>query len=245
MWLEVAGIHKAFGPEAVLTGVTFQLPQNEVLSILGRSGSGKTTLLRIMAGLEVADAGQISVAGARVDQWAPQQRNMVYLYQEALLFPHLNVFENVAFGLRLRQENSEDLKRKVTALLDELGLADQAGKMPEQLSGGQRQRVAFGRALIIEPRVMLLDEPFGALDTQTRGQMQELFRRIAREHRITALFVTHDLKEALLMGDAWGVLEEGRLVTYPNRAAFIADRSTGVQDEIRFWEELGHPGDAG
>lgn len=244
MWLEVAGIYKAFGPEAVLSGVTFQLPQNQVLSILGRSGSGKTTLLRIMAGLETADAGQIRVGGEEVGQWAPQQRNMVYLYQEALLFPHLNVFENVAFGLRLRGESRERIQEKVTRLLAELGLSDQAGKMPDQLSGGQRQRVAFGRALVIEPRVLLLDEPFGALDSQTRGQMQALFRRIAGEHRITALFVTHDLKEALIIGDAWGVLQQGQLVTYPDRAAFIADGNTGVRDEIHFWEALGRQGDA-
>jgi putrescine transport system ATP-binding protein len=211
--------------------------ERSILSILGKSGSGKTTLLKIIAGLETADHGIITLQKEIVNDVPPHRRNFVYLYQEPLLFPHLNVFENVAFGLRLRKENENIIQQKVLNMLDELELSDQAMKMPTQLSGGQRQRVAFGRALIINPKVLLLDEPFGALDTETRQTMQQLLQKIIAEHPITTLFVTHDLKEAIIMGDRIGVMESGNLKIYNSKKEFVDDNEK-VKGEISFWGNL-------
>lgn len=239
MFLEAIDIKKTYGPEAVLRELSFQLAEHEMLSILGRSGSGKTTLLKILAGLETPDGGRVLLRGQDMGPVPPNRRNMVYLYQEPLLFPHLDVFENVAFGLRLRKLPAADVRKRVMEMLDNLELPEQARKMPHQLSGGQKQRVAFGRALIINPRVLLLDEPFGALDSETRASMQELLKRIAETFAITALFVTHSLKEALIMGDRIGLMQEGRLKVYDSKKDFIADADTGVQEELAFWRGIG------
>jgi ABC-type Fe3+/spermidine/putrescine transport system ATPase subunit len=236
--LNIKNINKKYKGEAVLQDLSFTLKAHEMLSILGRSGSGKTTLLKVLAGLETADRGQLLLDGQDLSPVPANQRGIVYLYQEALLFPHLNVFENIAFGLRLRHRPETEIKKKVKALLQRLELPEQARKMPEQLSGGQRQRVAFGRALIIEPRVLLLDEPFGALDTETRRSMQQLLKRVAKDLGLTAIFVTHDLKEAMLMGDRLGMMQGGQLKIYGSRAEFIADESTGAREEARFWTDL-------
>jgi ABC-type sulfate/molybdate transport systems ATPase subunit len=207
--------------------------------VVGRSGSGKTTLLRIIAGLEREDAGEVRLEGVRLDGTAPERRGVVYLSQEPLLFPHLDVHENIAFGLRLRRIPEPEIRTRVEAMMEELGLAGMSRRRPESLSGGQRQRATFGRALIVGPRLMLLDEPFGALDQDTRVAMQELFRRVVVHHRITSLFVTHDLKEAIAVGDAFAHLREGSLAAYPDRAAFIDDPGTGALAEIRYWKALG------
>jgi len=236
--LIVKELSKKYGSEKVLHSLDLELASGQVLSILGRSGSGKTTLLKIIAGLDTADAGDIFLNQKHINELAPQHRNILYLYQEALLFPHLNVAENLAFGLRLRKTPAAVCTQKVTQMLEELGLSEQAHKMPEALSGGQRQRVAFGRALIVQPQVVLLDEPFGALDAQTRQQMQALFKKLAQAHQITAIFVTHDLKEALLMGDHLATLDQGQLKVYPSKAAFIEDAETGVKAELAFWESI-------
>lgn len=238
MFLQLKNISKSYGAERVLENLSLELESHRMLSILGRSGSGKTTLLKIIAGLESADSGTVWLDGEALDPIPAHKRNVVYLYQEALLFPHLNVLENVAFGLRLRKAPSQLVKEQADRLLEELDLTDHARKMPDQLSGGQRQRVAFGRALLIQPRLLLLDEPFGALDTETREHMQTLLKRVSREHGITALFVTHDLKEAIRMGDAYGWMQGGRLKTYPDLAGFLKDGQTGIQDEIDFWASL-------
>lgn len=238
MLLEVAQLQKSFGQEHVLRDISFSLEAGHTLAVLGKSGSGKTTLLKILAGLEQPDTGAVLLHGQAVNDWPPQRRNMVYLYQEPLLFPHLDVFENIAFGLRLRRLPQEEITAKTTLLVQELGIKDQIHKMPHQLSGGQKQRVAFGRALNIQPEIILLDEPFGALDPVTRTQMQDLYRNLAKRHRISALLVTHDLKEALLMGDRWAVIQEGVLRVYPDRKHFALDQSTGVLEELSFWEKL-------
>ncbi|MCB0555567.1 MAG: ABC transporter ATP-binding protein [Phaeodactylibacter sp.] len=239
MLLQAIDIKKDFGQEEVLRSARLELQAGEMLSILGRSGSGKTTLLKILAGLESPDSGQVLLEGRDITRLAPNERNIVYLYQEPLLFPHLDVFENVAFGLRLRRLPGEEVSDRVQRLLESLELPEQADKMPHQLSGGQRQRVAFGRALAVQPKVLLLDEPFGALDTETRASMQELLQHIARKFDITALFVTHDLKEAILMGSRIGLMQEGELKVYENKQAFIGDTTTGVQQELDFWRGLG------
>ena len=238
MFLEAKNINKGFGAEKVLDDLSLQLAEHEMLSILGRSGSGKTTLLKILAGLESPDKGMVLLQGQDMGPLPPNRRNIVYLYQEPLLFPHLNVFENIAFGLRLRKAPEGAVQKRVAEMLANLELPEQARKMPHQLSGGQRQRVAFGRALIINPKVLLLDEPFGALDAETRASMQQLLKRIAKAFAITALFVTHGLKEALIMGDRIGLMQQGKLKVYDSKKAFIEDVETGVQAEMDFWREI-------
>ncbi len=245
--LEIKNIQKSFGSTPVLNGISFSLAERQTLAILGRSGCGKTTLLKIIAGLvdptpcpspvgrEIA---QVILQNQDITTQTPQQRGIVYLYQEALLFPHLNVFENVAFGLRLRKLPKADIQQRTTHLLAALGLADHTQKMPTELSGGQKQRVAFGRALIVQPKLLLLDEPFGALDVETRSTMQILFKRIAAEQNIASIFVTHDLKEAILMGDQLGYMENGDLHIFNNLKEFAADPRTGMQAETEFWKNF-------
>lgn len=238
MMLVVKNIFKSYQNKVILDKVNLRLPQNQLLSILGKSGSGKTTLLKILAGLEQADQGQVLVAGQSVDHLPAHQRKIVYLYQESLLFPHLNVFDNVAFGLRLQKKSKTLVTQKTNELLDALGLADQAHKMPYQISGGQRQRVSFGRALIIEPRLLLLDEPFGSLDPDTREQMQQLLKTMIVQYQITGLFVTHDIKEAMLMGNQIALMKNGHLRTFRSMNEFIEDSQTGAKAEIEFWKKF-------
>ena len=236
--LRVAGLSKQFGGQPVLRDVAFGLAEGEVLAVLGRSGCGKTTLLKILAGLEAPDTGTVLSRGENLLPVPPNERQMVYLYQEPLLFPHLSVFENVAFGLRIRRVSQAETARQVTELLAELDLAAHAQKAPHQLSGGQRQRVSFGRALIIRPRLLLLDEPFGNLDAQTRADMQQLFLRVSRQHQITSLFVTHDSREALTVGTRFAYLERGELTSFAAVADFIRDPRTTIAAELSFWENV-------
>ncbi len=237
-FLTVRGLSKAFGGERVLDTLDLDLARSQTLAVLGRSGCGKTTLLKILAGLCAADAGRVHLGGRDLDGLPPQARGVVYLYQEPLLFPHLDVFENVAFGLRLRRTPAAALRGRVEEMLAALELETHARKQTTQLSGGQRQRVAFGRALIINPTLLLLDEPFGNLDVEIRGQMQRFFQGVARRFAITSLFVTHDLKEALLMGDRLALLRAGRLTAYASREAFVNDPETGAAAERDFWAGL-------
>ena len=237
-FLDVRDLSKAFGTEVVLDRVSFTLAERQTLSVLGRSGCGKTTLLKLLAGLHEPDGGVILRRGADITRVPVEKRDVVYLYQEPLLFPHLSVFENLAFGLRLRKAPEEGIERDVAHMLLSLDLVDQRDKAPPQLSGGQKQRVSFGRALIVNPSLLLLDEPFSSLDAETRAQMQALFKKVAAEYAITAIFVTHDLKEALLMGDALCTIGAGRLKAYSSKQAFIADPDSGVMTEVDFWESL-------
>jgi putrescine transport system ATP-binding protein len=239
-FLAVAHLSKQFGAQPVLRNVSFALAQGEVLAVLGRSGCGKTTLLKILAGLAEPDQGTLLLQGQDLSPLPPNERQMVYLYQEPLLFPHLTVFENVAFGLRIRKVAKAEINRQVSELLDELDLREHATKAPNQLSGGQRQRVSFGRALIIRPRLLLLDEPFGNLDAQTRADMQQLFLRVSQQHRITSLFVTHDSREALTVGTRFGYLDQGQLTSFASVAEFVQDARTAIRSELAFWESIHH-----
>ena len=238
MYLRVENISKNYGSRNVLQQISVQVKANTTISILGKSGCGKSTLLKIIAGIEKEDNGQIFLNETNITSQKPNERNIVYLFQEALLFPHLNVFENIAFGLRIRKEDANIINQKVNNLLQQLGIDKEATKMPHEISGGQKQRVAFGRALIINPPLLLLDEPFSSLDVETRANMQQLYKSIAELYNITALFVTHDLKEALIMGDSIGYMENGSLQIYENRQDFITDLKTGVANEINFWNNL-------
>lgn len=236
--LNIQDVSKSFGKEQILSAIHLSLERNSVLSLLGSSGSGKTTLLKIIAGLETQDSGAIYLNNEEVSAIKPQHRKSIYLYQEALLFPHLNVFENIAFGLRLRKTPEAEIKQKVTEMLSLLGMEKHATKMSHQLSGGQRQRVSFGRAMVIEPSLLLLDEPFGALDSVTREKMQVLFKELAKQMQISALFVTHDLKEAIVMGDSIGKITQGKLTQYSDLKSFYNDKDSGIKKEVEFWKQF-------
>jgi sulfate transport system ATP-binding protein len=215
--ITVENISKSYGAFAALRNVSLEIPDGQLTALLGPSGSGKTTLLRIIAGLERPDAGsglirfqEEDVAGRRV-----QERGVGFVFQHYALFRHLNVFENVAFGLRVKPRRirppREAIDRKVHDLLKLVQLDGMAHRYPHQLSGGQRQRVALARALAVEPRVLLLDEPFGALDAQVRKQLRAWLRRLHEEIHVTSVFVTHDQDEALEVADRVVVMNEGRI----------------------------------
>ena len=238
MFLQVKNISKQFGSDEVVKQLSFTLEANKTMSILGQSGCGKTTMLKIIAGLLEANSGEIVLDKKEISQESSKSREAVYLYQEDLLFPHLTVFENIAFGLRLKKLAKAIVEEKVMAMIKSLELSGKENKFPDQLSGGQRQRVSFGRAIIINPKLLLLDEPFGSLDVSTRERMQLLFKKLASEFEITSLFVTHDLKEALLIGDEIGLMQTGILKVYADKTDFINDPKTGVKHEMAFWEEM-------
>ncbi|MFC4262890.1 ABC transporter ATP-binding protein [Ferruginibacter yonginensis] len=238
MFLTLQNIQHQYNNEPVLQHVNLQLQANTTLGILGKSGCGKTTLLKIIAGIIPIQVGEIILQNNNINTTPPHLRNIVYMSQEALLFPHLNVFENIAFGLRIRKENNTQVQQKVTALLTQLSLAAHAQKMPHQLSGGQKQRVNFGRALIINPPLLLLDEPFGNLDTHTRAEMQLLFKEITSNYNMASIFVTHDVKEALLVANDIGYMNNGHLKIYANQQAFIDDDITGAKNEMAFWKNV-------
>lgn len=235
-YLVTQHLHKKFEGNSVLNDLSFQLEQHQTLAILGKSGCGKTSLLKIIAGLLEADSGDIFLAEKNISTLSPQLRSAVYLYQEPLLFPHLNVFENIAFGLKIRQLDKKIIEKEVKEMLAALELEGFEKRMSEQLSGGQKQRIAFARALIIKPKLLLLDEPFGALDSETRAVMQTFFKKISSEHKITSIFVTHDLKEALQVGNTFALMDKGNLYCYDDKNDFIKDEKTGVQNEIEFWK---------
>jgi ABC-type Fe3+/spermidine/putrescine transport system ATPase subunit len=236
--IEIQKLRKSFDSEQVLKDLGFSHPGQKTLSILGESGSGKSTLLKIIAGLEEADAGDVLVDGHSITHLKPKDRGAVYLYQEPLLFPHLTVEENISFGLKFRNRAADTLQQDTQRMIQQLRLTGQETKYPHQLSGGQKQRVAFGRAFIIHPKILLLDEPFASLDPGTRKEIQLLFKEIAEKEKITSLFVTHDLKEALMTGDRFGMMVHGRLTVYENRDDFIEDSKTGIKQEIEFWKNL-------
>jgi ABC-type Fe3+/spermidine/putrescine transport system ATPase subunit len=236
--IRVSRVAVTFGQTSVLRDVTMDVHRGETLVVLGDSGCGKTTLLKVIAGLQAPDEGNVWVEGVELGEIAPQQRGVVYLDQEALLFEHLNVFENIAFAMRLRKAPQCEVNQTVGEMLSAIGLDDHAQKRSWQLSGGQKQRIAFARAILSKPRVLLLDEPLGSLDSRTRGEMQQLYRQLAARFRFTAVLVTHDVREALVLGDRYSLMSNGRLLHYSNRSEFVGDHSTGIQEEIRFWRQV-------
>ena len=217
MTIEVKNISKSYGPSKVLSNIDLKINSGELVSLLGPSGSGKTTLLRIIAGIEQADPGSGAVVfdGEDVSGVDLGRRGIGFVFQSYALFKHLSVFENVAFGLRSKprrqRPNEAQIRDKVQSLLDLIQLGSFANRYPSQLSGGQRQRVALARALAVEPRVLLLDEPFGALDATVRRELRSWLRHLHDTIHVTTIFVTHDQEEALEVSDRVAVMGNGRI----------------------------------
>jgi sulfate/thiosulfate transport system ATP-binding protein len=211
MRIDINGVSKRFGDFCALDDVTLEVPEGSLTALLGPSGSGKSTLLRIIAGLEVPDAGGVLIDGTDVTAARPQERGIGFVFQHYAAFAHMSVRENVAFGLRIRKRPREEVRRRVDELLHLVGLTTWSEQRPHQLSGGQRQRMALARALAVEPRVLLLDEPFGALDATVRAELRRWLRRLHDEQGVTTVLVTHDQEEAMDVADRIAVMHEGRI----------------------------------
>ncbi|MDO9284588.1 MAG: sulfate ABC transporter ATP-binding protein [Aquabacterium sp.] len=215
MSIEVRNLNKRFGSTVVCDHLNLDIPDGELVALLGPSGSGKTSLLRIIAGLEVPDSGSVLFHGADATHTDVRERQVGFVFQHYALFPQMTIFENVAFGLRVRPKDTRPsdraIKAKVTDLLKLVQLDWIADRYPHQLSGGQRQRIALARALAVEPKVLLLDEPFGALDAKVRKELRRWLRRLHDEMHVTSVFVTHDQDEAMEVADRIVVMNQGRI----------------------------------
>jgi len=211
MSIEVAHVGKRFGDFVALDDVTVSIPTGQLTALLGPSGGGKSTLLRIIAGLDHADEGTVEIEGVDATFLPPQKRNVGFVFQHYAAFKHMTVRRNVAFGLEIRRRPKDEIRRRVDELLGLVHLEQFADRLPSQLSGGQRQRMALARALAVEPTVLLLDEPFGALDAKVRKELRDWLRRLHDEVHVTTVFVTHDQEEALEVADEIVVIDDGRI----------------------------------
>ncbi|WP_022799034.1 ABC transporter ATP-binding protein [Thermus islandicus] len=209
--VELRAVTKRYGRTLAVHGVSLEVREGEFFSLLGPSGCGKTTTLRLVAGFERPDAGEVHIAGERVDTLPPEQRPIGMVFQSYALFPNMTVFGNVAFPMRLKKLPEDRVRKRVQELLAMVHLEGLEGRYPKELSGGQQQRVALARALAREPRVLLLDEPLSALDAKIREELRGELKRLQRETGLTALYVTHDQEEALALSDRVAVMREGRL----------------------------------
>ncbi len=209
--LEIRDLCKSFGTVKAVDKVNITISEGEMLCLLGPSGCGKTTLLRILSGFLEPDSGQVLMGGQDMTQLPPDKRPTSLVFQNYALFPHLNVFENIAFGLKIKKMPSAAIQQKVTEMLDVVGLTGMEKRAISQMSGGQQQRVALARALVMEPKVLLLDEPLSNLDAKLRVETRRQIRRIQQSMGITAVFVTHDQEEAMSMGDKIAILQAGAL----------------------------------
>jgi sulfate transport system ATP-binding protein len=225
MSIEIESISKSYGAFPAVNNISLHIETGEMLAFLGPSGSGKTTLLRIIAGLEFADSGRISFHGEDVTQKSANERKAGFVFQSYALFNHLTIFENIAFGLRVAPRSKRlsraKIDERVNSLLETIQLAGLAARFPSQLSGGQRQRVAFARALAVEPRVLLLDEPFGALDAKVRRELRRWLGEFHEKTHLTSLFVTHDQEEAFEVADRVVIIDKGAI------------QQIGTPDEIK------------
>jgi spermidine/putrescine ABC transporter ATP-binding subunit len=211
-FVEFQQVSKHYGALAAVNNVDLAIRQGEFFSILGPSGCGKTTMLRLIAGFIQPDRGAIRIAGEQVEGIPPEKRKVGMVFQNYALFPHLTVVDNIAFGLSIRRESQESIRKQVREMLDLVQLNEMADRFPRQLSGGQQQRVALARALITKPHVLLLDEPLAALDKQLRSYMQVELRDLQRKLGITTFFVTHDQEEAMTLADRIAVMKEGQII---------------------------------
>lgn len=229
--LKLQQIRKSFDHTEVLKGVDLEVAQGEFITLLGASGCGKTTTLRIIAGLELPDSGSVILEGRDITDWEPNKRDVNTVFQNYALFPHMNVADNVGYGLKIRKVPKAEIAERVKQALRLVQLEEYGKRMPDQLSGGQRQRIAIARAVINEPKVLLLDEPLGALDLKLRRQMQLELKRLQKQLGITFIYITHDQEEAINMSDRIGVMHEGILeqlgtpneVYYQPQTSYVAD----------------------
>jgi sulfate transport system ATP-binding protein len=211
MSIIVSNVNKSFGDFAALTDVSVEIPSGSLTALLGPSGGGKSTLLRVIAGLEKADSGLVEIEGKDATKLPAQDRGVGFVFQHYAAFKHLTVARNVAFGLEIRKRPKAEIKKKVDELLELVHLEQFAHRYPAQLSGGQRQRMALARALAVEPQVLLLDEPFGALDAQVRKELRAWLRRLHDQVHVTTVFVTHDQEEAMEVADSIVVMADGKV----------------------------------
>jgi spermidine/putrescine transport system ATP-binding protein len=229
--LQLQQIRKSFANTEVLKGIDLEAGQGEFITLLGASGCGKTTTLRIIAGLELPDSGQVILEGHNITDWEPNKRDVNTVFQNYALFPHMNVADNIGYGLKIRKVPKAQIAERVERALRLVQLEEYGKRMPDQLSGGQKQRIAIARAVINEPKVLLLDEPLGALDLKLRRQMQLELKRLQKQLGITFIYITHDQEEAINMSDRIGVMHEGVLeqmgtpneVYYRPRTSYVAD----------------------
>lgn len=237
MYLSLENIVKVFPPRggagevSAVNGITLEIEKGELITLLGPSGCGKTTVLRMIAGFEFPTSGRIMLDGSAINMLPPNKRNMSMVFQSYAIFPHLNVFENIAYGLNVQHLSKADVKQRVGRILELVQLSGMESRAPNQLSGGQQQRVALARALVMEPKVLLMDEPLSNLDAKLREQMRSEIRRIQSELGITSVYVTHDQLEAMTLSDRVVVMNQGRIeqigapleiYRYP-RTCFVAD----------------------
>ena len=211
IYIELRDINKSFGDFKASDHVSFSVEKGKLIGLLGPSGSGKTTILRILAGLETADSGEIFINGKRVNDIPASERGVGFVFQNYALFRYMTVFENIAFGLRVNKWKNADIKNRVNELIELVGLKGMEKRFPNQLSGGQRQRVAFARALATQPQLLLLDEPFAAIDAKVRHELRSWLRELINTVGITSIFVTHDQDEAIEVADEIIVTNHGRV----------------------------------
>ena len=211
MSIEISQVNKKFGDFVALADIDLTIPTGQLTALLGPSGGGKSTLLRIVAGLETADTGTVTIEGVESTHLPPQKRNVGFVFQHYAAFKHMSVAKNVAFGLEIRKRPKKEVEERVQELLELVHLQQFSHRLPAQLSGGQRQRMALARALAVEPTVLLLDEPFGALDAKVRKELRDWLRRLHDEVHVTTVFVTHDQEEALEVADQIVVINDGRI----------------------------------
>lgn len=212
MKVRLEGVVKRYGASAALAGVSLEIREGELFTLLGPSGCGKTTTLRILAGFTEPDEGEVYFDETRVRGVPPAERGVGIVFQNYALWPHMTVFDNVAYGLRLRKLPAEEIRRRVRAVLEQVGLVGLEDRSPGQLSGGQQQRVAVARALVLNPRLLLLDEPLSNLDAKVRARLRSEIRKLQQSLRITTVYVTHDQEEAMVISDRIAVMREGRVV---------------------------------
>ncbi|MBW7460248.1 ABC transporter ATP-binding protein, partial [Paenibacillus sepulcri] len=205
------GASKTFGEKEVLRGVDLDIPAGQFIAIVGRSGCGKSTLLRCVAGLTGIDEGTVRLDGVDLTNMAPKKRNVGMVFQAYALFPNMTVYENVAFGLKMKGMPRAEIERTVKKMLEIIDMSEKSGQYPQRLSGGQQQRVALVRSLAVQPKLMMMDEPLSALDAKIRKMLRLEIRRIQQELGMTTLFVTHDQEEALTMSDRICIMNQGRI----------------------------------
>ncbi|RXZ84231.1 ABC transporter ATP-binding protein [Paenibacillaceae bacterium] len=230
MHIEVRGVSKNFGTHVAVSDVSFTIDRGKLIGLLGPSGGGKSTLLRMLAGLESPDSGDIFINGLRVNDLPPQKRGIGFVFQNYALFRHMNVYDNIAFGLTIKKEKKDVIAKRVNELLELTGLVGYGQRFPNQLSGGQRQRVAFARALAPNPELLLLDEPFAAIDAKVRKELRTWLKQLIDQIGITSIFVTHDQEEAVEVADEMLIVQQGKLeqqgtpisVYTEPRTAFVA-----------------------